>query len=702
MSWLFRRPDEPPFHDKAWKRSDMAAWDERWSRLSVPARRRYLDHVKAAAYRQSAGRPFNKSGSFEPSILQEWRQAGLIRDENKPRSEGFVVTDEAIGFTARLRALRRYHLLDSDSASEFDNYISYCFATFTLAQVIDKIVEQQTGLARHTLGGDPFNLFVKRRRWPDWVASYLNDPLAAPLLAAVEAGGGSLPLPRLLESLPGRAAAEARAAVDKLVNHLALVEDLDPTTFDIRVGLLPAVLQDRRRAAQGGHAPPLQAVRPVEAMPEGGLVVPDLRAVLLEVAGGAPRLKQNQSLFQKETDRFLACLEPLPRWLDAANPERRLTAALHLARQARLAHPVRGHGGALELDLTPEGRRWLGQSPEEQYAELFRLFRTPDQRAQWPTADDAFFLGGHVSALRVKGGPSRRRDAWHYQPLTDEERQPLRDAVYRVFAELPEGEFFLEEDFLARAATGSGNPLLLGGDAGGVTVRQDSRLVPPLEEHLEDAARKLLHGLLHARLVPLGCVQLGHDARGRPLMARRPRLAVYFGKVDVAPEAPAAEQTRVVVQPDFSVIVIGLNPAPVADLAPFCERVRGRASQGSLTFRLSRESVLRGLAAGLPPEEALARLRKHASTPIPANVATEVAGWCSWARTVAQAPATLLRCPDREAADRVMGALGKAAERIGDTFVAVALDSLNAAARQKLQGQGILLANEQGGRRKRG
>ena len=38
-----------------------------------------------------------------------------------------------------------------------------------------------------------------------------------------------------------------------------------------------------------------------------------------------------------------------------------------------------------------------------------------------------------------------------------------------------------------------------------------------------------------------------------------------------------AKVPRVVVQPDFSVILIGLNPAPVAELAPFCERVKGRA-----------------------------------------------------------------------------------------------------------------------------
>jgi hypothetical protein len=148
------------------------------------------------------------------------------------------------------------------------------------------------------------------------------------------------------------------------------------------------------------------------------------------------------------------------------------------------------------------------------------------------------------------------------------------------------------------------------------------------------------------------------------------------------------------------VIIIGLNPAPAADLLPFCERVRGRASMGSLTFRITRESVLKGLAAGLPPDQVLARLEKHASTPLPKNVATEVRDWCNWVRRVAPSQATLLRCPDRAAADRVAGALGKHGERLSDTVVALAPDALNAALRQKLQGQGILLDGESRRRKK--
>ena len=63
------------------------------------------------------------------------------------------------------------------------------------------------------------------------------------------------------------------------------------------------------------------------------------------------------------------------------------------------------------------------------------------------------------------------------------------------------------------------------------------------------------------RLVPLGCVQTARDADGNLLLARLARLDVYFGKAEVAEAPPRVEETRVVVQPDFSVIVIGLNLA---------------------------------------------------------------------------------------------------------------------------------------------
>ena len=256
------------FHDKAWKRADQAVWDERWARLSVPARQLYLSKVKAAASPQTS-KPLNVTASFPGAVVEEWRKAGLIRDENASDKPGFIVVDDAIGFTARLRALERYHLL-AESPGEFEKYIQYAFTLYGLMEAIDKIVEKQTGLHRYALGVDPMQMFVKRRRWPEWVTAYLNDPLARPVVAAVEAAGGSLPLSRLAEQLAKKNPSEVRRTVDRLVNHLALVEDLDAKSFDIVVGLLPAVRTDRESASQKTTEKPLPPARAVEAGRKAG------------------------------------------------------------------------------------------------------------------------------------------------------------------------------------------------------------------------------------------------------------------------------------------------------------------------------------------------------------------------------------------------------------------------------------------------
>jgi hypothetical protein len=691
MSWMFGRVEQTAFYDKAWKRSEMAAWDERWAKLSVAARKLFVTKVKLPAY-IGAQKPINPTNSFDPAIVQEWRDAGLILDERRGATAGFVVADAALGFANRIRTLKRFRLLDPEHSVDLMVYVTHCFSTYTLATELDKIVEKQTGLSRYALAGDLYEMFVKRRRWPDWVAAFLRDSLARPILNAIEQAGGKLPLLRLADHFSGQEPSEVRATVDNLVSHLALFEDIDPDTFEVFIGLLPSVLADRRLAAKPAVIPPLAPSPPAETGPEGGLLIPDMRAALLEVAGQPPRLKQDFSLYQKEMERFIAALDPRPSWLEGSEPGEqppRVARALALANQAGLTQAVRGETDAVLLGLTAEGREWLSLGVEAQYTRVFRFFDKGTGPGQWRSADDSWFLGSNITSTPRKGTKQERS----YRPLTDAERKAFREAVYRAFAELPVGTFFRVDDFLAHVALGPNNPVLLGGQVNQVLVRKDGRMVPPLEEHMVEAGRALLRSVITVRLALLGCVQLGRDAKRQLVFARLPRLDVYFGKAEAVPEAPAAD-TRVVVQPDFSVIIIGLSPAPVAELAPFCERVRGQASQGSITFRITRESVIKGLAAGLPPEAVLERLQKHSSTPLPKNVATEVAGWCSWMRRVTPAPALLLRCGDSATADRVMGAVGKQGERIGESIVAIPADGLTSALRQKLRGQGILLDGE--------
>jgi hypothetical protein len=195
----------------------------------------------------------------------------------------------------------------------------------------------------------------------------------------------------------------------------------------------------------------------------------------------------------------------------------------------------------------------------------------------------------------------------------------------------------------------------------------------------------------------MGCLRTAIDDQGRLCIAREPQLDVYFGR-KLAPMArssvstsAAAAASRVVVQPDFSIVIIGPNPAPAAALIPFCERATRGSGRGAIVLKLTRDSVIKAVAHGLKPSEVVARLKRHASQEVPDNVIREVEGWSNWVRHITPETLTVLRCLDREAADRVMAALRKRAERIQDTMVAIDAAKLTAVERKKLQEQGIIL-----------
>ncbi len=178
--------------------------------------------------------------------------------------------------------------------------------------------------------------------------------------------------------------------------------------------------------------------------------------------------------------------------------------------------------------------------------------------------------------------------------------------------------------------------------------------------------------------------------------SRLPRLDAYFGRPVATGEMAAAipKESRVVVQPDFSVVIIGLNPAPAAQLAPFCERTKRSSGSGALILKLTRESVVKAVAAGLKPAELVERLQRLASNEVPPNVLRQVQDWCRWVRHVRTSTRTIIRCTDPESADRVMAVLKRNAERLNETVVALSGLRLTSAERTKLRDQGIIIDSE--------
>jgi hypothetical protein len=690
------RGQPAPFHDRIFRRAVLPAWYERWVKLSPAARQKFVTAFGLRVGLDSTP-PMVDATSFTTSEREELTRAGFVGVEQRGTRIVLAETHEAGDFGAFVRSLNIYHPLGGERGNPFA-YVQSAFATYTLNEQLRQIVNEH---GFQNLGYvDVARMFVQRRQWPGWVAAHLRDPLHQEILDAIETAGGRLRLADLPARLPGRQPAVIRSALEGLVIHLALFEDVEPGSWDIVVGFLPATWEDLQRLR---HPPPRPELTPGtctgEVLGEPGHLLGDLRAMLLELAASPARIKQDRVLYKSDAERLDASLTPLPallaETLDLTASER-LSDAMAIGRTLGLL-AIHEDGGSGAVRLIPEGQRWLKLDAARQLTFLLDSLREKQPAsyidAYYPEPGDAVFLGSSLTAVpRDEGimGRPRRGSA------TEEarQRQPLREAVYAALAELPMGEFVRLIDFIGHTAHGSHNPLLLGRRADQVSVRLQGHPVLSLEQELAEAGERLLNQVIRDRLIPLGCMQAGLDAEGYLLIARRPPLEVYFGKPPLA-ALPVPGPTKIVVQPDFTIVVMGPNPAVVVDLMPFCAKVRGSAGSSSLTLRLTRDQVLKAIDEGLPGQEVVERLERLASVPLPGNVAHEVREWCGWVRRVTVAPASLVRCPDRSTADRVQSALGKKAERLNDTTVAFTAGELTSALKQKLQKQGVFVEMEE-------
>ena len=112
------------FSEKAYRRQPLPAWDARWHALSIQARSFFLNEVKSPVKKQVAysQQPSVSADRFPPHILKELTGAGFV-EVQAARSRAFtdrvVACDGVYDFAARLRSLRRFHLLAADRPGEF-------------------------------------------------------------------------------------------------------------------------------------------------------------------------------------------------------------------------------------------------------------------------------------------------------------------------------------------------------------------------------------------------------------------------------------------------------------------------------------------------------------------------------------------------------------------------------------------------------
>jgi hypothetical protein len=708
----------PPrqFDEKIYRRHALIDWESKWNRLSTEARYYVLHHVlvhgSPSAFRSAA--PTVSLKFFPRAITEELSAGGFIsvRAATGNGNRGDEVACEGLAdFAQRATALRRYQPLAQHGPVRLAEYVNHVYFTDQLTEVLSGVLSaaRMTGSRRLD---ELLKRYVVDHRWPFWVAKSLNDPLADQILGVVRDAKWPVPLSDLPARIAGSDPIKVRAVVDKLVARLALVEDLRPATWELIIGFLPVVRENMIIASMPQERPPLrECTSPRELGPDGSPIVNDLRAVLLEVASQPPQLRQNLSLFQKETARFQAVLDPLAGWLTNAmqwSAETRPNRAIAWARILKLAR-VDPEGKHIRLQLSPDGQAWLSAGASEEHLEIFPLFRTagenyelywpqlelsPRDKDPWETSGpaDEPFLGTRVVA--VKAGPGNRLP--RYNLANHNDHLALRRRLDLALAELKPGVFYQLESVESHLVFAEHNPLNLGLPAADVAVFLASRPVPPPRLQREEVGREVIRSLVLQRLVPFGCFQAAIDDEGRICVARGPRFDGYFGREIPRAELPPSSDVaaRVVVQPDFSVVIIGPNPAPAAALAPFCERTTRGGGQGAVVLKLTRESVVKAVKNGLKSDEITARLKRHASNDLPANVLRQVEDWSNWVRRVTTLSLIALRCPDSETADRVMAVMKRQAERVNSTVVAIDRKKLTTTERNKLEDHGILVEDE--------
>lgn len=729
-----RKGEKRDFSEKAYQRKSLPEWDARWHALSTPARLAFLEHVKGPVRGISpqtpAKQPSAAADLFVPKVLEELVRAGFVQVETaadgrsrskskakakaKASGDRVFACDAIYDFATRLRHLLRYRLLATEPPGEFTKYLNATFYGGSIGQITAAVL-RKVGIQDRANDAEMVSQYVMHHRWPGWVAQSLDDPLASSLFDAIRTADGPVHLADLVHQFKGTAPETVRETVDRLIVNLALVEDLDAETGALIVGFLPVVREELRVADQPHVRPSLVVVdKPNEIAIDGNLVANDLRAVLLEAVGDPPLLRQDHSLFQKETGRFLSAIEPLPSWLSGFlqwSPEARVNQALRWAALLDLVTEKPDiNGKQNRLHVTTQGNDWLSGGLHAQDAAVFEILTAPviqnemyDPRkaflytaaqSYYDISTDIRFLG--VSVTVMKAGKKGEASAlWNVKP---QDHDALRRALDQALGTMKPNTFYTLESLAAHLAFGEHNPIHLDLKPEQTTVYWGPRSIPPLEERREDAGRQLIERFIQRRLVPFGAMQTAVDGQGRIAVARTPRYDLFFGRKPSASAsrraAKADNAAKVVVQPDFSVILIGLNSAAAADLAPFCERGTHRSQPGAMVLKITREAVVKAVSQGLKPDEIAARLHKHATHDVPANVLREVREWSGWVRQVAASTLTVLRCPDRETADRIVGVLKKQAERFNDTTIALDPKTLNTTERNRLRAQGVLIQNQ--------
>jgi hypothetical protein len=228
-------------------------------------------------------------------------------------------------------------------------------------------------------------------------------------------------------------------------------------------------------------------------------------------------------------------------------------------------------------------------------------------------------------------------------------------------------------------------PAIFRGRHSGTLYFQGRYMSSPSPDEVERVWESLLLGFLRQRLLALGGVKVGPNARGEICFALTSAGRYLLGAAEDF-EIGAEAAGQVVIQPNFEIVFLGPNGKAESEIARLAER-KGR-HVGTL-FRITKTSVQTAAAAGLTRERIMDTLKEHTTSALPKNVEREIAGWFGQYRQITARLAMVIDCPDAETATRVLSAAGKHVTRLSPTTLELHAPKPTPALLRKLRESGI-------------
>jgi hypothetical protein len=425
----------------------------------------------------------------------------------------------------------------------------------------------------------------------------------------------------LEEYLPGTGSVAVGAAVLQGLRRAVLFLGLRAEDLEPLIGIWPAAARRLHRLAV------VLAPRPVAAARSftHPWLVEDMTTVLLEAGAEPIRMRRgDEKPFARFAEEMSARLLSFPGWLQsftAVTLETRVGLALRGLTATGLLTPAGRGGGTASLRPVTGWQEWALAPLGERVRRLGRML------SQGGRGPDGIF-----ALLDEAGGSDEEAPA-----------PGMLRTVLQAFSSVPTASFILFADFAEyQAAIGgpSGGPAAGRPHAGPRPVAERARRAPAArsprapageeslpvvstDEALEELWKFVLHRVLARVILGLGGAEAGITDDGRPCFRFTATGRQLLARADLAVSEPRAA-ADIVVQPTFEVVFLSPSPAAEAAVGRFGERV-GR--EVGLLFRLTKQSILRAAAAGMGTRDVLGELDRFSRSPVPANVAHELAAW---------------------------------------------------------------------------